>query len=674
MDCINMSYKFADYHLDLESRKLYRNNAVVSDDRKVVLLIQSLCQAYPDVVDKQLLISSLWPDQVVTDGSLSRLISSSRKLLGDNVREQNFIKTVRNKGFRFNSHVEKLKKKDSEKLYNHSPKSPKKYRLLIATTTIFIALLTSYMFMKPRQQNTLPEFPLRIAVLPVASKVQTKVNGWVKYGIMSLVSEQLGRYEALQALPVETIITSLAEIEQNNGKQLTPEGMFDAICERLGCSHLIVISFRSEEMNQAILSYQIISKNYSSPISEFKQAEVMNAAKVLLDSLAPALIPGKLEHLSLADTLSTNAKANRDYAIGVHELLAGEYASAKIYLNLAINKVPTFFWAKAYLAKVELKAGNVALADELLSQIKQTLLSEKQSYFLEHLRSDILYTKGNIAESLKISIQLLKNTYANTNPVLMGNELQNIGSSYLSLGNLQLANYYLTKALVQYNQAKFGSGKGKTLYNMGNVFLSSGEKQKSLDYYLKAKEIFIKYRLTGYTLMAKHMIASTSTSLGKVQYAERELRSLIEDYKKNGNLEGELRVLSDLIEISMKKNDNQEANIRNEILLKRLKSTEFSSLKNHTLAMGVICNIKLKNFQKAETYLNRINSEWHDIRPSFVLLRAYLQHEKGDLKGAVKEAKAIKLTLAGDWTKAHQMILDQFEKSLLANKILAISY
>jgi len=83
-----MYYRFGEYLLDLEIRKLYLNDVVVSDDGKTILLLKTLCECYPEVVDKQLLIDTLWPDQVVTDWSLSRLVSDTRQLLGDSGKDQ----------------------------------------------------------------------------------------------------------------------------------------------------------------------------------------------------------------------------------------------------------------------------------------------------------------------------------------------------------------------------------------------------------------------------------------------------------------------------------------------------------------------------------------------------------------------------------------------------------
>ncbi len=100
-----MYYQFDKYLVDHVKSKIYLDGELISDDEKSVKLVCLLCAGYPDVVEKQTLIESLWPDQVVTDWSLSKLVSDVRQLLGDNGKDQGYIKTIRGKGFKFNSEV-----------------------------------------------------------------------------------------------------------------------------------------------------------------------------------------------------------------------------------------------------------------------------------------------------------------------------------------------------------------------------------------------------------------------------------------------------------------------------------------------------------------------------------------------------------------------------------------
>lgn len=104
----DMLYQFEDYVLDVEKRRLFRDGKALSVDLRAIDLLIILVQAAPNWVDKNELLDRLWPDQEITDWALSRLVSDTRKLLGDDGENQRLIKTVRGRGFQFSEGVEKL--------------------------------------------------------------------------------------------------------------------------------------------------------------------------------------------------------------------------------------------------------------------------------------------------------------------------------------------------------------------------------------------------------------------------------------------------------------------------------------------------------------------------------------------------------------------------------------
>lgn len=64
-------------------------------------LMTMLIDARPELVSKDALMSALWPDTIVSDWSLARLVSDTRKLLDSTGNRQPLIKTVRGRGFCF---------------------------------------------------------------------------------------------------------------------------------------------------------------------------------------------------------------------------------------------------------------------------------------------------------------------------------------------------------------------------------------------------------------------------------------------------------------------------------------------------------------------------------------------------------------------------------------------
>ncbi len=670
-----MYYQFDKYLVDQVKSKIYLDGQLISDDERSVNLVCLLCERYPEVVDKQSLIESLWPDQVVTDWSLSKLVSDVRQLLGDNGKDQGYIKTIRGKGFKFNSevsqHIEQAPSTPSGRKTSYFQKS------LLAAAIAIISVISLYLVIGWSSTSHSSDSPLRVAVVPVQSDTHNPINEWVKYGIMSMASEQLGRYEAIQTIPVSTVISTLSDAEFAAKKTPSEEQTYyQSVCLQIGCSHLVAIKHRVEN-NTAVLSYQIFNADKRSGILEFVQPDVFDAATMLLDYLVGDLIPDEKQHISLSDTFSTDQKANRDYAIGVNELLVGDMKAAKDYLNLAIKKQPSFFWANAYLAEVYYRTGELKRSQELIAALKSQTkpgLSASQSYFLDHLTSNILYTQGNLEASLELSKSLLNNTHAMDDPFLSARELLNVGSTFQALGQLDQAANYLRLAMEKYQQANFAAGEGKALFNLGNVYLSLSQLETAIEYYQKAREIFIRFEMVGYALMAKHQIASTSVSLGKIQFAEAELRQLVESYKQIDDLQGELTALVDLVDISLAKNNIQDAIARLQLLIPRIDETQFSYLQNHIRRLAAVIYLRAEQPEKAEQYVAMFDGNWADNRPAFAFVPAHITLLKSDFDGAINMARSLKESIAEHWTESHQKILDQFESAYSQKKVISINY
>jgi DNA-binding winged helix-turn-helix (wHTH) protein len=88
-------FSFPPFGLNLSQRLVTRNGQPISLTPKEFDTLVVLVEAAGRVVDKEELISRVWPDSYVGDGSLARNISVLRKTLGDEL-----IETHRGRGYR----------------------------------------------------------------------------------------------------------------------------------------------------------------------------------------------------------------------------------------------------------------------------------------------------------------------------------------------------------------------------------------------------------------------------------------------------------------------------------------------------------------------------------------------------------------------------------------------
>src|SRR5215469_5961802 len=86
--------------LDTESNTICRDGRVIRLEPKVVEVCACLAGRAGEVVRKEELIGTVWPDTFVTDDVLSHAISELRRALGDDARQPRFIETIPKRGYR----------------------------------------------------------------------------------------------------------------------------------------------------------------------------------------------------------------------------------------------------------------------------------------------------------------------------------------------------------------------------------------------------------------------------------------------------------------------------------------------------------------------------------------------------------------------------------------------
>lgn len=101
----HISYEFGSFRLDVSERRLLRDGQPVSLQPKVFETLLALVENSGRLVEKNELISRLWPDTFVEEVTLARNISDLRKALGESSAEHKYVETVPKAGYRFVANV-----------------------------------------------------------------------------------------------------------------------------------------------------------------------------------------------------------------------------------------------------------------------------------------------------------------------------------------------------------------------------------------------------------------------------------------------------------------------------------------------------------------------------------------------------------------------------------------
>ena len=96
-----MPWCFGPYVLDMENACLWRGDQRLTVRPKTFDILVYLVEHADELVTKETLLDAVWPDTAIADGVLAISVSELRKVLGDTVRDPQFIITVPRRGYRF---------------------------------------------------------------------------------------------------------------------------------------------------------------------------------------------------------------------------------------------------------------------------------------------------------------------------------------------------------------------------------------------------------------------------------------------------------------------------------------------------------------------------------------------------------------------------------------------
>ena len=101
-----MRYVFGDYEVDMQRDELRHRGIPCPLESQVFQVLVYLVQHRDRVVSKAELLEYLWPQQYISETTLSQRLRLVRKAVGDSGRRQRVITTVPGRGYRFVATVE----------------------------------------------------------------------------------------------------------------------------------------------------------------------------------------------------------------------------------------------------------------------------------------------------------------------------------------------------------------------------------------------------------------------------------------------------------------------------------------------------------------------------------------------------------------------------------------
>jgi len=96
-----MQCRFDKFELDTDQLRIAVQGRPLDADARQLQLLALLIDAYPDCCPRAALLQQLWPDTVVSEWSLGRLVSDTRKFMRAQGYAGPLIQTLHGRGYRF---------------------------------------------------------------------------------------------------------------------------------------------------------------------------------------------------------------------------------------------------------------------------------------------------------------------------------------------------------------------------------------------------------------------------------------------------------------------------------------------------------------------------------------------------------------------------------------------
>ena len=248
LDSAKPAYRFGPFAVDTTRRLLFRGEQTVSLTPKAFDILLALVQHPGEVLDKDELMTAVWPGQALEDANLTVNMSALRKALGERPHEHRYIATVPGRGYKFvatlstsveidqagasNRHsVDSDGTADTDRVARRSSRwfwsAFARPRLApVAALLMAIAASCAWWLFKPAQSAA--DAHIRsIAVLPFRPLIETAGDPSLELGLTEMLTTRLSKIDGL-VVRLATSFRGSAESEYNAraaGRELNVESV-----------------------------------------------------------------------------------------------------------------------------------------------------------------------------------------------------------------------------------------------------------------------------------------------------------------------------------------------------------------------------------------------------------------------------------------------------------------
>jgi DNA-binding winged helix-turn-helix (wHTH) protein/TolB-like protein/Tfp pilus assembly protein PilF len=381
-------YEFGPFRIDTVNHVLLRDGKVLPLKPKVFDTLLVLVEARDRVLDKDEMMSRLWPDAVVEESNLSQNIYLLRKVLGEADHGGVFIETIPKRGYRFVASISEVddviakvqlrpaKVTEPDEIVSRLPasqvhKQTRRTKLIagaLGLGIVGVLTLIALSYFRNRGDSvpkTVNGAPLKsIAILPFKPLSSETTDEALGLGMADTLITRLSNFKQLEVRP----LTAVREFDSPNqdagaaGRKLKVDAVLDGTIQRDGDQ--IRVNLRLVRVSDG-------SVLWAGNIDE-KGNNFLVVQDHISERVARELVPqmtGEDQKL-LAKHFTENADAYQLYILGRYhwgKIDPVDWKKAVEYFNQSIEKDPNY--ALPY----------TGLADCYLSIVAESLIEKTQA-------------------------------------------------------------------------------------------------------------------------------------------------------------------------------------------------------------------------------------------------------------------------------------------------------
>jgi DNA-binding winged helix-turn-helix (wHTH) protein/tetratricopeptide (TPR) repeat protein len=394
--------EFGPFRVDPEQRLLLRDEQPISLSPKAFDLLLVLLDHSGQVVLKDDLMKTLWPDTFVEESNLGQHVFQLRKALGDRSQDSSYIVTVPGRGYRFAQKVRAITETEEESIVveSHSrsrvvidepralsktlPAAVPKRRNVVVAAAIAAVLVVALFVWYPRVQHRRSVAPIAattarrsVAVLGFRDLSGRPEDAWLSTALAEMLNTELAAGEKLRLVPGEDVARTKLDLRLPEAESLSKDTLA-RLRNSLGADVVVLGSYTSlggkskgslrvDLRLQDAVAGETVAEVATTGTEEDLFDLVSRAGTQLREKLGLGAA-SVAEAVSVKASLPANPEAARLYAEGLAKLRVFDALAARDLLQQAVGADPKYPLARAALASAWSAIGYDRKAREEASQ------------------------------------------------------------------------------------------------------------------------------------------------------------------------------------------------------------------------------------------------------------------------------------------------------------------